>query len=448
MESSSGDGISTDVHSNPLFARCRPLDTDSVQLLLDILESPRGIWAEQRSTIAFGGATVILRSSGEGRFEAIQTQAERVFDRLRSAENIPHVASPRLFGGFAFGDDFAPNSTEGTWEGFDGAMFVLPTVQINRESGRTWLTVTANEPASRDSIVNELDRWHRRLVSLPRFVSTESPGILTRKYVPSKSKWKADVEDAIGNIASGHLQKVVLAQKLYTSLGRQTEYADIIHRLSTAYPDCDRFLYEPGTGGAFYGATPERLVAKRGGSVRTAALAGSTSRGTTSDEDRDLANSLRSSPKDTHEHELVVEAIREQLDPLVANHRAGERDVRQLATVQHLETPIEATLKEDRHVLELVEALHPTPAVGGLPPADATETIRKTETFDRGWYAAPIGWFDAAGDGTFSVAIRSAVTCEDEATLFAGAGIVADSDPTEEWEELQLKYRPILDELE
>jgi menaquinone-specific isochorismate synthase len=145
---------------------------------------------------------------------------------------------------------------------------------------------------------------------------------------------------------------------------------------------------------------------------------------------------------------VVLEAVRDQLEPYASSVETGERRVRQLATVQHLETPVRAQLDRERHVLDLVETLHPTPAVGGMPQAAALETIRETEAFDRGWYAAPVGWIDAAGDGHFAVAIRSAVARDRSVTLFAGAGIVADSDPDREWGELRLKYRPILDELE
>jgi menaquinone-specific isochorismate synthase len=119
-----------------------------------------------------------------------------------------------------------------------------------------------------------------------------------------------------------------------------------------------------------------------------------------------------------------------------------------LTNIQHLQTPITARLDEQTHVLELVEALHPTPAVGGLPRDQALEVIAETETFERGWYAAPVGWFDAAGDGEFAVGIRSGVASDRSATLYAGNGIVADSDPHAEWNEIQPKYRPILDELE
>ena len=104
--------------------------------------------------------------------------------------------------------------------------------------------------------------------------------------------------------------------------------------------------------------------------------------------------------------------------------------------------------REDVVVLSLVEALHPTPAVGGLPPDEALQTITETEAFERGWYASPVGWFDAEGNGTFAVAIRSAVGTDRRATLFAGNGLVADSDPDHEWDEVQLKYRPVLDALE
>lgn len=171
-------------------------------------------------------------------------------------------------------------------------------------------------------------------------------------------------------------------------------------------------------------------------------------RGDTDDEDEWLANELLGSEKDNHEHELVAETIREQLAPLSAEIRVGDRGIRKLATVQHLWTPIDATLERDEHVLSLVDALHPTPAVGGLPPEAALDVIRDTEPFDRGWYAAPVGWFDADGDGSFAVALRSAIVEETLATLFAGVGLVADSDPDAEWDEVQLKYRPILDELE
>jgi menaquinone-specific isochorismate synthase len=243
------------------------------------------------------------------------------------------------------------------------------------------------------------------------------------------------------------LTKVVLAQALSVDLENPIDVPATLERLRRRYSNCYRFLVGHESGGTFFGAPPERLVSKRGERVETEALAGSVPRGETPAADATHAERMRADAKLEHEHGLVVDAIREQLAPLARDLAVGERTIRRLATIQHLRTPIEATLEGDRHVLDLVEALHPTPAVGGVPPDAALETIRDTETFERGWYAAPVGWFDADGDGEFAVAIRSAVAADGTATLFAGNGIVADSDPDEEWDEVQLKFRPILDEL-
>jgi menaquinone-specific isochorismate synthase len=276
----------------------------------------------------------------------------------------------------------------------------------------------------------------------------EPPGIDRRERTPSQEGWREQVRAALESVDRGDLQKVVLAQSLRASLGADLSVPDALARLAETYPDCYRFMLSPEDGGTFFGATPERLVSLRGRTVRTEALAGSTGRGDTPAEDEWLATELVESEKDRHEHRLVADAIRDQLEPFASSVRTGELSVRRLATVQHLRTSITAELDRDRHVLDLVDALHPTPAVGGLPPDEALRTIRETEAFDRGWYAAPIGWVDAGGNGSFAVGIRSAVARDRVATLFAGAGIVSDSDPDREWDEVQLKYRPMLDELE
>jgi menaquinone-specific isochorismate synthase len=261
------------------------------------------------------------------------------------------------------------------------------------------------------------------------------------------------VEAALDRIEKGVLNKVVLAQALSTTLESDLSLPHVLSQLNVKYPGCYRFLVEPDSAGegmspAFFGATPELLVSRRGRTLKTDALAGTTGRGDTPAEDEWLAEELLADEKNVHEHELVAETIRDQLSPFAASVSVDDMRVKRLANVQHLFSPISATLRADAHVLDLVEALHPTPAVGGLPPNVALDTIRETEPFDRGWYAAPVGWFDAAGNGTFAVAIRSAIAADREVTLFAGVGIVADSDPDREWDEVQLKYRPILDELE
>jgi len=404
-------------------------------------------WADATETVAAGGTAAVVTASGANRFESIKKQATAVFDRLELPEPLPGGARPRFYGGFAFTDAHSDPAPGDLWHGFPAAQFTLPSVQFSLTSDGAWITTACVGPNAATTAEARLAQWRSRIEALPELAIGDPPGISGREYEPSRPSWRKQVQAAVSRIRDGDLRKVVLAQSLSVSLDERVTVADVLARLGEVYPGCYRFLFEPTPGGSFFGATPERLVSVTGTSVETEALAGSIGRGETKAEDEGLAEQLSDSEKNNHEHGLVVEAIREQLRDLTEDIEAGERTIRQLANVQHLRTPLRATLEEERHVVELVEALHPTPAVGGLPPAKALETISETEAFDRGWYAAPIGWFDADGDGTFAVAIRSGTTEGSAATLFAGAGIVRDSDPDSEWDELQLKYRPVLDEL-
>jgi len=425
---------------------CR-LDAGSVRPALETETRPRFAWGTPTESLAAVGAAATITAAGPGRFADVRTAATDLFDRCEMPQELPGLARPRLFGGFAFHDG-NHDGADSPWDQFPGAAFFLPEVQVTDADGERWLTTVATGADAPDRAETRLAEWRDRLASDRVSVSGDRPGIVSREREPSQQAWRRQVRAALDSVDRGSLTKVVLAQALRVTLAEDLSVPDVLGRLADTYPDCYRFMFSPADDATFFGATPERLVSLRGRTVRTEALAGSTGRGETPAEDEWLAAELLDSTKDTHEHELVAEAIRDQLEPFAASVRIGERTVRRLATVQHLRTSITSELADDEHVLSLVEALHPTPAVGGLPPDEALRTIRETEAFDRGWYAAPIGWVDAAGNGTFAVGIRSAVARERTATLFAGAGIVADSDPDREWDEVQLKYRPMLDELE
>ena len=194
----------------------------------------------------------------------------------------------------------------------------------------------------------------------------------------------------------------------------------------------------------FLGATPERLIRTDGRAFRTVAIAGTIARGADAAEDAELASALLASEKDREEQAVVVAAIRERLTPLSDDLRIEpEPRVLPLRTVQHLCTEIEGTVREQAGLLALAERLHPTPAVGGEPRDIALGLIDEHEGFDRGWYAGPIGWLGPDGDGELMVALRSGIVDRTRATLFAGCGIVADSDPEREWEESRMKLRAL-----
>jgi menaquinone-specific isochorismate synthase len=413
--------------------------------LLDSRDGPVFAWADGSQRLLGLGATATLTANGPERFTDIRSEGATLLDGIRQATEMPPAAEPRLLGGFAFHDgteDVDP------WTAFPQAAFILPEVQVTGQGGEWWLTTTAKGPDASAVASTQLSEWEARLAEMTTPPTRAPPGINSRTLSPTDADWRAQVTDARDRIDTGELEKVVLAQSLRVALDADLSISGALERLGETYPDCYRFAFGPTAGETFFGATPELLVSLSAGTVETTALAGSTGRGTTPAEDEWLADQLRDSEKLAHEHALVVNEINDQLAPFTDAVATSDRTVHKLETIQHLRTEMQAEIAADEHVLAIADALHPTPAVGGLPQDAALRTIRESESFDRGWYAAPIGWFDASGNGTFAVAIRSGLARGDAVTLFAGNGIVADSDPAREYDEVQLKYRPVLDILE
>ncbi len=443
METLSEGAVVTE--NGRLVSRTCEVPDVSYRAFLSGRGAPRIYWATPDGFEVVGvGAAAMVTASGSDRFGSLQRDAVTLFEEADS--DGPEVARPRAFGGLSFGD---AHESASPWDGFPAAGFVVPRTTLTRAEGTTWLTVTevVDEPDT-DDIETELERSRQRVVDLPMLRPTsDPPGVLATRLTAPREEWTEQVARAVDRIRDGALRKVTLATSMEVDLESELTIPAALERFRRTYPNCYRFLVQPTDDAAFFGPPPERLVRLRGSRIETEALAGSMPRGETPTEDNGFADALVESEKIRHEQQLVVDAIREQLEP-IADVRCGDRGIRKLANIQHLHTPIRASLDTDVHVLEVVEALHPTPAVGGLPLSKALATIEEIESFDRGWYAAPIGWFDGDGDGEFAVGIRSGVASGDRVTLFAGNGIVADSDPDEEWEEVQPKFRPVLEELE
>ena len=435
-----GEGAESVSHPR-VVSRTRRVET-AVPVAVEALDGPHVAWLPPEGPSVVGcGAAATVTAGGPDRFEAVRDRARDLFAGVDATDDA--APPPRLFGGFAFAHD---RVVDARWRGFPDARFVLPAVQVSRGEGDTWVRAQAVGPdAAADAEARLAAASERLAVAHPP--EPGGPGVLDVERSPTRPDWDDRVETVLSRIAEGGLRKVVLAGSLAARLGEPFDLGASLARLDALDADTHRFAVAPGEGPTFVGATPERLVTKRGAAVETEALAGSIGRGDSADADAALAERLVDSEKDQHEHGLVVDAIRDQLAPLAADVETGPQSVRTLETVQHLHTPLRATLADDAHVLDVVERLHPTPAVGGLPPAAALRTIRETEPLDRGWYAGPVGWVGPDGDGDFAVAIRSAVVEGRDATLYAGNGIVADSDPADEWAEVQLKFEPMLEHL-
>ena len=249
------------------------------------------------------------------------------------------------------------------------------------------------------------------------------------------------------SLQRGAFEKVVLARDIYVTLDDPIAAFDIsltLQRLRESYPTAYVFAIQRGDR-FFVGATPERLVQAQDGQIHTMALAGSAQRGANPAEDQQFGAELLQSEKNNNEHAIVVTMVREALKNHCANvYVAASPQLLKLKNVQHLQTPIDGDLIPGRCILDVMADLHPTPAVGGFPRQAALAAIRDTEKLDRGWYAGPLGWIGASGHGEFAVALRSGLIDGGKATLFAGCGIVSNSDPQLEFAESCLKFQVML----
>jgi isochorismate synthase len=278
-------------------------------------------------------------------------------------------------------------------------------------------------------------------------LSEESPAkdTLAIQDLLPQTTWQEIVARAVSTIKHNAFTKIVLARNVQVdSATGAFDVLATLERLRTNYPGTYVFAIQRGER-YFVGATPEQLVYGQDGQIRTIALAGSIARGATEEEDQQLGTELLHSQKNNWEHQIVVAHIREALAALCSQvWVANTPRLLRLRNIQHLETPIVGDLLPGRCVLEALDGLHPTPAVGGFPRQPALAYMRQHECLDRGWYAGPVGWIDPAGNGEFAVALRSGLIDANRATLFSGCGIVADSQPESEYAESCLKLQVML----
>jgi menaquinone-specific isochorismate synthase len=418
------------------------------QFLAHGRDQERFFWEDARDHISFAGfgAAANLFAWGDNRVDDIEQQARALFASLVLLREAPGLARPRLFGGFAFQDDFMPDNT---WAAFHPAHFILPHYQLVQVRGESWLTINALIPGDEPTaaVLPELEtalQERYRLLQETIVPPPERPAPPQVNYPLSLERWTEIINAARQQIAAGTVKKVVLSRMCELRFEQAVDIDRALAYLAQEYSDCYRFLFSPRLAHAFYGASPELLVKVDGRQLTTMAMAGSIARGETAAADEALGQTLLKNPKDRQEHDLVIISILGRLADVTSKLEiAPQPGLYKLKNIQHLFTPIRAQLNEASGVLPLVKLLHPTPALGGSPSQAALAFIRQAELAPRGWYAAPIGWLDYKLDGAFAVGIRSAVAQDRRLWLYAGAGIVAASDPDKEWQETTLKFRPM-----
>jgi len=393
-----------------------------------------GVCFERNGLGAAGAATAFRHLFGPAGAGAthVTDMLERTFAHIARDDAEPDSPSPLVFVSVPF-----DSSRAGT--------VVLPARTIRRDrEGETWqLTILPLE--------HDLEAWTPPERFVGRAAPHEAFSDMQLRPVPPPDAYRLAVAEATRRIHEGELRKVVLARTIDVAAGRRLDPALLLWRLRAVDPDCYAFAFPVGDQRprTLVGASPELLVSRRGLEVRSEPLAGSAPRSGDPGEDRASGERLLASAKDREEHAIVVEAIEETLSPLCEKlERDPEPLLLATANVWHLATRFRGRLRRPApDALSLAMALHPTPAVCGAPRSVAKRLIRELEPFDRDGYAGPVGWVDAEGDGEFALALRCAELRDDEARLFAGAGIVADSDPSLELDETERKFRALLDAL-
>jgi len=418
---------------------------------LDRFSGNRFFWSEPGRRLALAGLGSALQIEADDaaqRFRQVELKWREVIDGCILQGEVPDHTGPHLFGGFSF-DPL--NETSEEWQSYPHTRFVLPEIMWTEYQGRTW--VTFNKMISLDEQAHADLTWDDRLRIIEQLegAAQEIPAAVEAEHIYKEeiapTEWMNVVERAAASIRAGEMRKVVLARQMKLYADRPFDVREILCRLLREQNNTYVFAIESGSD-CFVGATPERLIESKDGLFRTLSLAGTIGRGRTEEEDRRYGEFLFHDEKNLHEHALAVEMIKEAMLELCDNVELPDAPILyRLKDVQHLLTPISGRAREGVTLLQAIEALHPTPALGGMPREAAIEAIRELERMDRGWYAAPIGWLNLRMDGEFAAAIRSALIRGKEASLYAGCGIVGDSAAMSEYQETALKFRPMLSAL-
>ena len=415
---------------------------DDIRPLVPLVDARKPlVFLRRGQGIAGIGEALRLEFSGSSRFQDAAAAWKQVAAAAQVTDplGIPGTGLVAL-GAFTFSDDSAQTS-----------VLIVPSIVIGRRDGVSWITrigpatgsgrAEAMSDASRRGDASADEAVPRRFAPEPRplghdFSVTFDFGPLDRPgYVRA-------VEAALEHLRAGELSKVVLARSMVGHLPEGADLRVLLGELATGYPDTWTFAVD-----GLLGSSPETLVTANHGSVTARVLAGSAPRGIDPTADLESAAALATSSKDLDEHQFALRSLLASLAPHARNITSSEQPFTlKLPNLWHLASDVEGDLSDGSSSLDLISALHPTAAVAGTPTDKALALISELEPFDRGRYAGPVGWVGADGDGEWAIALRSAQVDRDGTiTAYAGAGIVADSDPEKELAETRMKFRPVID---
>lgn len=404
----------------------------------------RFFWQNREKTftlVGLGHAFKIENNKADDRFDFIEKQWKALTKNIVKEEREPQ---PILFGGFTFDPK---NDKKGEWDGFPQSFFSVATYQLVIRNDKAYISIhliTDKEDSLGDFEQLRKERDQLIHAAQVRELKTYTKPIMTNYHEPYKEEYLKTITAVTNLIKANEAEKVVIARSLELKFEDKVSSPQVLSHVVNEQPESYLFGLEHENL-LFFGASPERLVKVEDGKAFSSCVAGSIKRGKTAEEDKLLGDSLLNDAKNLGEHQYVVDMIAHTFEKNCIQYTVPRRPkLLKIRDIQHLYTPVEGMLSQDATILQLVKLLHPTPALGGVPRQEALKIIRDNEAMNRGLYAAPLGWIDAEGNGEFAVAIRSAALKDNKAYLYAGGGIVADSEPNPEYEETLVKFRPML----
>ncbi|MFJ8512289.1 isochorismate synthase [Lysinibacillus xylanilyticus] len=410
----------------------------------ELYKGERFYWQNREKTmtlVGLGHAYTIQNNAKNDRFDVVEAEWKSLTKNCVKGQS---ELQPILFGGFTFDPQ---NEVTGEWTDFPEAYFALATYQLVIRDDKAFVSIhliSKNEQAESQFEALRKERDHLIHAAQVKEVKTYSKPEITSYFEPYKEPYLASIDQVTALIKQKKADKVVIARSLALQFKEQVSSPQVLSQIIHEQPESYLFGLERQEL-LFFGASPERLVKVEKGRAFSSCVAGSIKRGKTADEDEAYGQSLLNDSKNGGEHQYVVDMIAETFRENCIEMKIPDSPrLLKIRDIQHLYTPVEGQLNSEATILQLTKSLHPTPALGGVPRKEAMEAIRKYEPMNRGLYAAPIGWVDAEGNGEFAVAIRSAALLKDKAYLYAGGGIVADSEPQSEYEETLVKFRPML----
>jgi len=390
----------------------------------------KNYWSDRSNDFEMAGAGVCLAWSSNNYHEV-----EKIINEAaKSLENCDDTI--RIYGGISFPSG-GRKHVRSDWSAFPSCRFVIPRFELIKKRNKCSLVCNLNnaDVSNLKSILEELKNWV--LNEAEKFFSEAR--ISSRVDLPTFDGWSGAINSIIDDFSKGKVEKIVLARETTFEFNEQYEALALLERLSAATPQCYHYYFQPISGTAFLGASPEQLYSRKNLEITSEALAGTRPRGESSETDQTLGRELLKNEKELREHKYVVENIKAALDRLCESYYlTNATALLKLAQVQHLQTKFIGKLKSKICDADIIRHLHPTSAVGGYPSASAQSRIAQYEKFDRGWYAGAVGWL-AKDAAEFAVAIRSGLMRGNKLKLFSGAGIVEGSTPEAEWAEIESK---------